>query len=101
MDDNLREICREIADSTGEISRKEVATALEMFKQKEREQRQEEYEERLNYETAVLLSLKMEQNQVKMKENVEDILEKLQNMAFMDGFRSAISVLEESMLHKE
>ena len=44
-----------------------------MFKQKEREQRQEEYEEQLNYETAVLLTLKMEQNQVKMKENVENI----------------------------
>lgn len=101
MDDNLREICREIANGTEEISRKEVATALEMFKQKEREQRQEEYEEQLNYETAVLLTLKMEQNHVKIKENVENILEKLQNMAFMDGFRYAIRMLEESIVHKD
>lgn len=44
-----------------------------MFKQKEREQWQEEYEEQLKFETALLLTLKMEQNQVKMKENVENI----------------------------
>ncbi len=101
MDDTIRKICREIADGTGEISRKEIMEALKMFKQKEREQRQEEYEEQLNYETAVLLTLRMEQNQAKVKENVENILEKLQNMAFLDGFRYAISILEESVIQKE
>lgn len=75
--------------------------ALKMFKQKEREQRQEEYEEQLNYETEALLTLRMEQNQEKVKENVENILEKLQNMAFLDGFRYAISILEESVIQKE
>lgn len=92
MDDTIRKICREIADGTGEISRKEIMEALKMFKQKEREQRQEEYEEQLNYETEALLTLRMEQNQEKVKENVENILEKLQNMAFLDGFRYAISI---------
>ena len=101
MDDTLRKICRQIADGTGEISRKEIMEALKMFKQKEREQRQEEYEEQLNYETAVLLTLRMEQNQAKVKENVENILEKLQNMAFLDGFRYAIRMLEESIVHKD
>ena len=101
MDDTLRKICRQIADGTGEISRKEMMEALKMFKQKEREQRQEEYEEQLNYETAVLLTLRMEQNQAKVKENVENILEKLQNMAFLDGFRYAINILEESVIQKE
>lgn len=101
MDDTIRKICREIADGTGEISRKEIMEALKMFKQKEREQRQEEYEEQLNYETAVLLTLRMEQNQEKVKENVENILEKLQNMAFLDGFRYAINILEESVIQKE
>lgn len=101
MDDTIRKICREIADGTGEISRKEIMEALKMFKQKEREQRQEEYEEQLNYETAVLLTLRMEQNQAKVKENVENILEKLQNMAFLDGFRYAINILEESVIQKE
>ena len=101
MDDTLRKICRQIADGTGEISRKEIMEALKMFKQKEREQRQEEYEEQLNYETAVLLTLRMEQNQEKVKENVENILEKLQNMAFLDGFRYAINILEESVIQKE
>lgn len=101
MDDTIRKICREIADGTGEIGRNEVTTALKMFKQKEREQRQEEYEEQLNYETAVLLTLRMEQNQTKVKENVENILEKLQNMAFLDGFRYAISILEESVIQKD
>ncbi len=101
MDDTLRKICRQIADGTGEISRKEIMEALKMFKQKEREQRQEEYEEQLNYETAVLLTLRMEQNQAKVKENVENILEKLQNMAFLDGFRYAINILEESVIQKE
>ncbi len=101
MDDTIRKICREIADGTGEISRKEIMEALKMFKQKEREQRQEEYEEQLNYETEALLTLRMEQNQEKVKENVENILEKLQNMAFLDGFRYAISILEESVIQKE
>lgn len=101
MDDTIRKICRQIADGTGEISRKEIMEALKMFKQKEREQRQEEYEEQLNYETAVLLTLRMEQNQEKVKENVENILEKLQNMAFLDGFRYAINILEESVIQKE
>lgn len=101
MDDTIRKICREIADGTGEISRKEIMEALKMFKQKEREQRQEEYEEQLNYETEALLTLRMEQNQAKVKENVENILEKLQNMAFLDGFRYAISILEESVIQKE
>lgn len=101
MDDALRKICQKIADGTGEVSRKEVSTALELLKQKEREQRQEDYEEQLNYETAVLLTLSMEQNQVKMKEKVENILEKLQNMAFMDGFRYAIGILENSIIHKD
>lgn len=101
MDDTIRKICRQIADGTGEISRKEIMEALKMFKQKEREQRQEEYEEQLNYETAVLLTLRMEQNQAKVKENVENILEKLQNMAFLDGFRYAINILEESVIKKE
>lgn len=101
MDDAIRKICREIADGTGEISRKEIMEALKMFKQKEREQRQEEYEEQLNYETAVLLTLRMEQNQEKVKENVENILEKLQNMAFLDGFRYAINILEESVIQKD
>lgn len=101
MDDTLRKICRQIADGTGEISRKEIMEALKMFKQKEREQRQEEYEEQLNYETEALLTLRMEQNQEKVKENVENILEKLQNMAFLDGFRYAISILEESVIQKE
>lgn len=101
MDDTLRKICRQIADGTGEISRKEIMEALKMFKQKEREQRQEEYEQQLNYETAVLLTLRMEQNQAKVKENVENILEKLQNMAFLDGFRYAINILEESVIQKE
>ncbi|EOS22950.1 hypothetical protein C806_03572 [Lachnospiraceae bacterium 3-1] len=71
MDDTIRKICREIADGTGEISRKEIMEALKMFKQKEREQRQEEYEEQLNYETEALLTLRMEQNQEKVKENGE------------------------------
>lgn len=101
MDDTLRKICRQIADGTGEISRKEIMEALKMFKQKEREQRQEEYEEQLNYETEALLTLRMEQNQEKVKENVENILEKLQNMAFLDGFRYAINILEESVIQKE
>lgn len=101
MDDAIRKICREIADGTGEISRKEIMEALKMIKQKEREQRQEEYEEQLNYETAVLLTLRMEQNQEKVKENVENILEKLQNMAFLDGFRYAINILEESVIQKD
>lgn len=97
MDDTLRKICQEIAESTGDISRKEVSTALELFKQKEREQQQEDYEEQLNCETAALLALSMEQNQVKMEEKVENILEKIQNMAFKDGFRYAIGMLEESV----
>ena len=101
MDDAIRKICREIADGTGEISRKEIMEALKMIKQKEREQRQEEYEQQLNYETAVLLTLRMEQNQEKVKENVENILEKLQNMAFLDGFRYAINILEESVIQKD
>ncbi len=97
MDDTLRKICQEIAESTGDISRKEISAALKLFKQKEREQQQEDYEEQLNCETAALLTLSMEQNQVKMEEKVENILEKIQNMAFKDGFRYAISMLEESV----
>ncbi len=97
MDDTIRKICREIADGTGEIGRKEIMEALKMFKQKEREQRQEEYEGQLNYETEALLMLKMEQNRAKMKEDVENILDKIQRMAFMDGFRYAIRMLEESI----
>lgn len=96
MDDALRKICQEIAESTGDISRKEVSVALKLFKQKEREQ-QEDYEEKLNYETAGLLVPGMEQNGVKTKENVEGILERIQSMAFVDGLRYAIRMLEESI----
>ena len=101
MEDALRKICREIADGTGAVSRKEITAALKMFKERERELQQEEYEEQLNYETALLLTFIMEQNQVSMKENVENSLEKLQNMAFMDGFRYAIRMLEESVVQKD
>ncbi len=97
MDDTLRKICQEIAESTGDISRKEVSVALKLFKQKEREQQQEDYEEKLNYETAGLLVPGMEQNGVKTKENVEGILERIQSMAFVDGLRYAIRMLEESI----
>lgn len=66
MDDTIRKICREIADGTGEISRKEIMEALKMFKQKEREQRQEEYEEQLNYETEAPC-LRSEWNKIRKK----------------------------------
>ena len=74
---------------------------MQAGKQLEKEQRQEEYEEQLLQETEELHRLAVEMRQMEMGQKIEELIDKVQNMAFMEGYRYAIAILEESMVHME
>lgn len=97
----IKKIHQEMALGKEGINRKELEKALQAGKQLEKEQRQEEYEEQLLQETEELHRLAVEMRQMEMGQKIEELIDKVQNMAFMEGYRYAIAILEESMVHME
>ncbi len=75
--------------------------ALCALKELEKEQRQEEYEKQVVQGIEKLLGFTVEAEQEAMKQKIETFIDRLQNMAFMEGYRYAIAVLEESLVHME
>lgn len=100
-DEIIKKIHQEMALGKERINRKELEKALQAGKQLEKEQRQEEYEEKLLQETEELHRLAVEMRQMEMGKKIEELIDKVQNMAFMEGYRYAIAILEESMVHME
>ncbi|MEY8391862.1 hypothetical protein AALA98_10890 [Lachnospiraceae bacterium 45-W7] len=68
-------------------------------KEKEKTARQEEYEEKIKEALEELSRLTMCKEWTEAREKVEENLNAVQNMAFMEGYLYAIAVLEESLVH--
>lgn len=94
-------ICQELERKKENGNRKELEKALCALKELEKEQRQEEYEKQVVQGIEKLLGFTVEAEQEAMKQKIETFIDRLQNMAFMEGYRYAIAVLEESLVHME
>ena len=102
-------ICQELERKKENGNRKELEKALCALKELEKEQRQEEYEKQVVQGIEKLLGFtveaehhhRSEAEQEAMKQKIETFIDRLQNMAFMEGYRYAIAVLEESLVHME
>ena len=77
MDERIRQVCLDIAQSSGNISREELKKALWIFKE--------------------LLDLTAESGGIKERvERIEKILEQIQRIGYEEGYLYALTVLEES-----
>ncbi len=99
MNETVKQICREIAQGEGDISPRKLEKAVYTLKELEKRQRQEEYEAQITKLEEELLGFIAGHRQARKetREQTEKILDKIQNMAFMEGYQYAVAILEESM----
>lgn len=81
-----------------DISPQKLEKALQVLKELEKQQRQEEYEVQITKMAEELLSFTARQGKKEIRERTERILDKVQSMAFMEGYQYAVAILEESMV---
>lgn len=65
----------------------------------EKEHRNEAYENKVQEAVQELSRLAANGRSGKLEEQVEGILDKVQNLAFMDGYHYALAVLEEGLMN--
>lgn len=94
-------ICQELAQKKESINKKELEKALCALKELEKEQRQEEYEKQVVQGIEKLLGFIAKPEQEAMKQKIETLIDRLHNIAFMEGYRYAIAILEEGLGHME
>ncbi len=63
------------------------------------EQREDEYEREMQKAVQKVSRLAANGQSGQIEEEVEGILDKVQNLAFMDGYQYAIAVLEEGLMN--
>lgn len=63
------------------------------------EQREDEYEREMQKAVQKVSRLAANGQSGQVEEEVEGILDKVQNLAFMDGYQYAIAVLEEGLMN--
>ncbi len=100
MDETVKQIYREIAQCEGDISLQKLEKALHLLKELKKRQCREEHETQITELEEELFSFTAGhvQGQNEIRERTEKILDKVQNMAFMEGYQYAVAILEESML---
>lgn len=62
-----------------------------------RQWNQQKYEVEICYETEKLLTLVPEQNRVELRPKIEELIDRAGAVAFMDGYRYALAILQDSM----
>lgn len=97
MNETVKQICREIAQ--GDISPRKLEKAVYILKELKKQQCQEAYEAQIAKLEEELLGFiaGYRQAQMETRERTEKILDKIQNMAFMEGYQYAVAILEESL----
>ena len=97
MDERIRQVCLDIAQSSGNISREEWKKALWRFKELKKAHSQRGYEEQEEKAIKELLDLTAESGGIKERvERIEKILEQIQRIGYEEGYLYALTVLEES-----
>lgn len=56
-----------------------------------------EYEVEICHETEKLLTLVPEQNSMELRRKIEELIDRTGTTAFMDGYRYALAILQDSM----
>lgn len=67
----------------------------------QREGREWEYGAYLEHELKQMLHFVPEQEWKEVEKKMEGLMEKVQNMAFMEGYRYAVAILNESMADRK
>ncbi len=98
MDGTGKQTYQELLQGEGDISPQKLEKALQVLKELEKQQRQEEYEVQITKMAEELLSFTARQGKKEIRERTERILDKVQSMAFMEGYQYAVAILEESMV---
>ncbi len=62
-----------------------------------RQWNQQKYEVEICYETEKLLTLVPEQNRTELRRKIEELTDRTGAAAFMDGYRYALAILQDSM----
>lgn len=58
---------------------------------------QQEYEEQIRYETEKLLSSVSEKDRTELQQKIEELTSRAEAAAFMEGYRYAVAILQDSM----
>ncbi len=58
---------------------------------------QQEYEEQIRYETEKLLSSVSEKDRAELQQKIEELTSRAEAAAFMEGYRYAVAILQDSM----
>lgn len=67
----------------------------------EDEKKQDEYEKKIQEAVQKISRLAESGQSEQIEDKVEGILDKVQNLAFVDGYKYAIAVLEEGLMNME
>lgn len=68
-------------------------------KLREKEKWQDEYEKKVENAVEELFSVATDRGKTQIKEKVEGIVNEVENIAFMNGYKYAIAVLEEGLMN--
>lgn len=67
-----------------------------MYRRK-KQREQQEYEEQIRYETEKLLRPVPEQDRAELQQKIEELTSRAEAAAFMEGYRYAVAILQDSM----
>ncbi len=104
MNERIKELCqtitqeKEIMETADKQIQKQV---FQRVREKDRLQRQEEYEKKLKEAVEELTRLIVSREWTESKEKVEAIIDSVEDVAFMEGYIYAIAVLEEGLVNME
>lgn len=86
----------------GDIAERNLREEIfRQMKEEEKEQRQDRYEKELEEAAEELSHLTGSKEWMQVRERAEKIVDRVENIAFMEGYRYAIAVLEETLGNME